>query len=64
MKRKDEIKHLFDPGEDPDLHDFTYRCACEPRLESFPNGVRKIYHNSFNCKDLLDEAERIKNQVG
>ena len=37
-------------------------CRCKPVRKQEPNGV-VIVHNAYDCREVIEEAERIKNSV-
>lgn len=56
-----EIWHIL-PTNDIDDHEELSTCKCCPSVEkNFETGIVTIIHNSFDGRELVEEANRILN---
>ncbi len=53
--------HVY-PVDDLFEHDLTGdTCGCEPVVELFENGSKLVIHNSYDGRELLEQARAILN---
>jgi hypothetical protein len=51
-----EVVHVYPTGEE-ELHRLVgIRCACNPKLEHYPNATLVI-HNAFDARELIEDAK-------
>ncbi len=48
------------PINDEREHEESTTCWCNPRIET--EGELLVIHNSADCRELIEQAEEIKNQ--
>jgi len=64
MSSSERIKmiHVF-PLNDEREHDTgdTTTCWCDPKLDT-ENSEMIVIHNSADCRELIEQAEEIKNE--
>lgn len=54
-----EIWHIL-PKNDIDKHEELSTCKCGPRVEkNYETGIVTIIHNSFDGRELIEEANEI-----
>ena len=50
---EDEQEHEVEQSSEP------FTCDCSPRTEEVENGGRVVVHNSYDGREIVEEAERV-----
>lgn len=57
----EEIYHIL-PIDDIKEHEESSLCECSPTVEVYTNGNVLIIHNSFDRREVVEDALRIINE--